>query len=217
MWLGRTTFSEVIARHASAGKKFVISAPKDSRLLSDAGVWAAARNACFATHAYAAASVVTPPCWPQTLPVHGPLVVAEFDELAGGIQQQREQLERQAKALLAPLRVLWEQHTAALLAGSEGWARRGAVAAAALAAIRELMHVLQDFEGIEDHLTALLTELHQAAAAIAPQLLSGPLAAAALAADGGAAGDAQAQRWQALGKSWERLLQVALVTMDRWG
>lgn len=148
-----------------------------------------------------------------TLPI--PLLAPEFDELASGVQRQRELLERQAKALMAPLRALWEQHTAALLAGCEGWARRGALAATALSAIRELMHVLQDFEGIEEHLTALLTEVHQAAASIAPQLLSGPLAAAAL-ADGGAGDGAQAQRWHALGKNWERLLQVALVTMDRW-
>jgi hypothetical protein len=81
--------------------------------------------------------------------------------------------------------------------------------------------LLQDFEGIEEAITALLTELQQAAAAIAPLLLSGPLAAAASAAGGEAAaagggGDPQLQRWQLLGKNWERLLQVALVTMDRW-
>ena len=69
-----------------------------------------------------------------------------------------------------------------------------------------------------------MTELHQAAAAVAPQLLAGPLAAAAMAAaatGGGASaeaaaeGDPQLQRWRLLGKNWERLLQVALVTMDR--
>ena len=84
------------------------------------------------------------------------------------------------------------------------------------------MHVLQDFDGVEPDFTALFTELHQAAAAIAPQLLSGPLAAAAVAASGdgggggGGGGPAQQERWQLLGKNWERLLQVALVTMDRW-
>ncbi|KAL4857828.1 Importin-11 [Chlorella vulgaris] len=148
------------------------------------------------------------------------LTEQEFEELADGIQRQRLQLEQQCKALLAPLRMQWEQHTAALLGGGEGWARRGGSAAAALSAIRELMHVLQDFEGIEEAITALLTELQQAAAAIAPLLLSGPLAAAASAAGGeaaaaGSGGDPQLQRWQLLGKNWERLLQVALVTMDR--
>lgn len=59
------------------------------------------------------------------------------------MHRQRALLDAQAKALLAPLRAQWEQHTAALLAGGEGWARRGAAAAAALSAARELMHVLQ--------------------------------------------------------------------------
>ena len=73
--------------------------------------------------------------------------------------------------------------------------------------------------------TALFNELHQAAAAIAPQFLSGPPAAAAAAAAGGegggggggagAAGAAEMERWALLGKNWERLLQLALVTMDR--
>lgn len=149
---------------------------------------------------------------------------AEFEELASGIQAQRRALDSQCKALLMPLRQLWERHTAALLAGGPGWERHGAAAAAALLATRELMHVLQDFDGVEDAFTALFTELHQAAAAIAPQVLSGPMAAAAVAAAaaeeaGGAAPPGadpqQAQRWQLLTKNWERLLQVALVTMDR--
>lgn len=149
---------------------------------------------------------------------------AEFEALASGVQQQRAQLDSQCKALLAPLRQQWEGHTGVLLAGGEGWQRRGAAAAAALSAARELMHVLQDFEGVEEAITAFLSELHQAAAAIAPQLLSGPLAATAVAAAaaGGeaaaaaaAAGNPQLERWQLLGKNWERLLQVALVTMDR--
>ncbi|KAL4448640.1 hypothetical protein ABPG75_005859 [Micractinium tetrahymenae] len=152
------------------------------------------------------------------------LTEEEFELLASGVQQQRTQLDSQCKALLAPLRQQWEGHTAALLAGGDGWQRRGAAAAAALSAARELMHVLQDFEGVEDAITAFLSELHQAAAAIAPQLLSDPLAAAAVAAaaeDGEAAaaaaavGNPQLERWQLLGKNWERLLQVALVTMDR--
>ncbi len=84
--------------------------------------------------------------------------------------------------------------------------------------------MLQDFDGVEDAFTALFTELHQAAAAIAPQVLSGPMAAAAVAAAAAAeaggpappgADPQQAQRWQLLTKNWERLLQVALVTMDR--
>lgn len=140
------------------------------------------------------------------------------------MQQQRAQLDAQCKALLAPLRQQWEGHTTALLAGGDGWQRRGAAAAAALSAARELMHVLQDFEGVEDAINAFLSELHQAAAAIAPQLLSGQLAATAVAAAAGgeaaaaaaAAGNPQLERWQLLGKSWERLLQMALVTMDRW-
>lgn len=51
---------------------------------------------------------------------------------------------------------------------------------------------------MEDALNALLTEIQQAAGD-----------------GGGAGGDPQQQRWQLLGKNWERLLQVALVTMDR--
>lgn len=167
---------------ALKGKKFVISTPKDARLLSE----------------------------------------EEFEALAAGIQQQRKLLDQQCKALLRLLRQQWEQHTRVLLAGGDSWAWHGAAAAAALSAIRELMHVLQDFEGIEEAFNALMSEIQQAAAAIAPQLLSGPLAlaAAAAAADGGgggrgAAADPQQQRWQLLSKNWERLLQVALVTMDR--
>ena len=63
---------------------------------------------------------------------------------------QRQQLEQQCKGLLAPLRAQWEGHTGALLAGGDGWQRRGAAAAAALSALRELMHVLQDFDGVEE-------------------------------------------------------------------
>ncbi|PSC67511.1 importin-11 isoform X1 [Micractinium conductrix] len=169
---------------ALRGKKFVISTPRDARMLSE----------------------------------------QEFEELAQGVAAQRQQLEQQCKGLLAPLRAQWEGHTGALLAGGDGWQRRGAAAAAALSALRELMHVLQDFDGVEEAFAALMTELHQAAAAVAPQLLAGPLAAAAMAAaatGGGASaeaaaeGDPQLQRWRLLGKNWERLLQVALVTMDR--
>ncbi len=140
------------------------------------------------------------------------LTSADMAAAARAIDDERALMFRLAKGLLGPLRAQWAANFSALLARGEAWEARGALAAAGLAALRELLHLLPDLRDVEADFDALLAEGAAAAAALAAPLFGGPAAAAARVGDDGACGDAHVRL---MSKSWERLLQTALVAMDR--
>jgi hypothetical protein len=140
------------------------------------------------------------------------LTSADMAAAARAIDDDRALMFRLAKGLLGPLRAQWAANFSALLARGEAWEARGALAAAGLAALRELLHLLPDLRDVEADFDALLAEGAAAAAALAAPLFGGPAAAAVRVGDDGAGGDAHVRL---MSKSWERLLQTALVAMDR--
>lgn len=133
----------------------------------------------------------------------------DLEALSQQVDNDRATMHRQTKALLGVLRQQWEGNFGALLQQAPGWEVRGALAVAGLAALRELLLLLPDLREIEPEFDALMREGEQAASAVAGPLFSGPAAAAAV-----EAGSADAHV-TLLSKCWDRLIQTALVAMDR--
>ena len=133
----------------------------------------------------------------------------DLEALSQQVDNDRATMHRQAKALLGLLRQQWEGNFSALLQQTPGWEQRGPLAVAGLAALRELLLLLPEVRDVEQEFDSLMREGSQAASAVAGPLFSGPAGAAAV-----EAGSANAHV-TLLSKCWDRLIQTALVAMDR--
>ncbi|KAL4518028.1 hypothetical protein Ndes2526A_g01512 [Nannochloris sp. 'desiccata'] len=133
----------------------------------------------------------------------------DIDAMSKQVDKDRALMFQQARSLLGVLRQQWEGNFSSLLRQEAGWEVRGPLAVAGLACLRELLMLLLDIRECEGEFDSLMRECAQAAAAIAGPLFSGPAAAAAV--EAGSAGS----HTILLSKCWERLLQIALIAMDR--
>jgi len=136
---------------------------------------------------------------------------ADFEALGNQIDKDRKEMFHIVKDLLVALRGQWEGNFTALLQHRPGWEASGALAVAGLAAVRELLMLLPELKGIEPEFGTFLQEGAQAAGAIAGPLFSGRDGTAAAAA----LDKASDPHTTLLSKCWERLVQIALVAMDR--
>ena len=138
----------------------------------------------------------------------------DIDALSSIVDRDRTTMNQQLKALLRPLRQQWEHNFSALLQQGQEWEKRGALAVAGLATLRELLLMLMDLRDVEAEFDALMVEGAQAAGAVAGPLFgtaAAGVAAAAAAVENGSAGS----HITLMSKCWERLVQIALVAMDR--
>lgn len=148
---------------------------------------------------------------PSLAEQHPPLSLhADLEALSNQIDEDRRAMVRMSKELLSAIRSQWEGNFTALLQRSPGWEARAALAVAGLAALRELLLLLPDLKDIEQEFNAMLQEGAQAAGMVAGPLFANQANGAA------AAVSVESDPYvTALSKCWERLLQVALVAMDR--
>ena len=116
---------------------------------------------------------------------------------------------RLVKELLGALRGQWEGNFTALLHRTPEWEARGRLAVSGLAAFREVFMLLSELKDVENEFNMVMHEGAEAAAAVAGPLFSGQNGTAA-AVDSGAD-----PHTALLSKCWERLVQIALVSMDR--
>lgn len=146
----------------------------------------------------------------------GMLTPNQLESLGEALDSDRTTMYQQSKALLSTLRVQWEGNFDALLRGESGWEAHGKLAVAGLAALRELLLMSPDVRGVEPDFDALLSHGCEAATSLARYLFWGPAPRAAqlTAMDGRPPMDTDAHVLLA-SKCWERLLQCALVSMER--
>ncbi len=134
----------------------------------------------------------------------------DLDAMSRQVDKDRALMFQQARSLLAVVRQQWEGNISSLLKQEPGWEVRGPLAVAGLGCLRELLMLVSDIRECEGEFDTLMREGAQAGAAIAgPLFSSGPAAAAAV--ESGSAGT----HMILLSKCWERLLQTAIVAMDR--
>lgn len=147
----------------------------------------------------------------------GLLTPNQLESLGEALDHDRTTMYQQSKALLSILRVQWEGNFESLLRGESGWDLHGKLAVAGLAALRELLLMLPDVRGVESELDALLTHGVEAASTLARYLFWGPTPRAAqLTVDVDTNGQNRSDAHVLLAsKCWERLLQCALVSMER--
>jgi hypothetical protein len=137
-----------------------------------------------------------------------------FDEIEAAslrVDEERAEMFSQARALLASLRQEWESSFTSLLAKSSDWEVHGALAVGQLACLRELLTLLLDVQNIEGEFDSLMRDGAQAAATVVGPLFSAGSSAGAVAVSVGLSDP----HTSLLSKCWERLLQLALVAMDR--
>jgi hypothetical protein len=137
----------------------------------------------------------------------------DIDAMSRQVDKDRSVMFEQARSLLGVLRQQWEGNFSALIKQTSGWEVRGPLAVAGLACLRELLMLLLDIREFEAEFDTLMREGAQAAGLIAGPLFAGNNQgqAAAAAVEAGSA----SRHITLLSKCWERLLQIALVAMDR--
>jgi hypothetical protein len=79
----------------------------------------------------------------------------------------------QAEAIFPPLAEAWRAHFQAAAQGAAQWQARGALANRTLFVLRELMHVLPNWEGVRPAVAQFLEAVHQGSAATVTMLASG--------------------------------------------
>ena len=121
------------------------------------------------------------------------------------MDQQKDELLRLEHALLHPVRRQWEQNLQALLIRAPNWEERGELAAAGLATVRELLMLIRVWGESADQLHIFLSEGAQAAEAIAKSHFASTIV-----------GGEVDKHKTLLSKCWERLLQCAIVAMDKF-
>lgn len=121
------------------------------------------------------------------------------------VDQQKDELLRLEHALLHPVRRQWEQNLQALLIRAPNWEERGELAAAGLATVRELLMLIRVWGESADQLHIFLSEGAQAAEAIAKSHFASTIV-----------GGEVDKHKTLLSKCWERLLQCAIVAMDKF-
>jgi hypothetical protein len=146
----------------------------------------------------------------------GLLTPNQLESLGEALDHDRTTMYQQSKALLSILRVQWEGNFDSLLRGESGWDLHGKLAVGGLAALRELLMMLPDVRGVESELDALLNHGVEAASTLARYLFWGPTPRAAQLTDSDTNGQNRSDAHVLLAsKCWERLLQCALVSMER--
>lgn len=99
----------------------------------------------------------------------------DLKTLAQNAADEQKLMHQNARALLAPLCAQWQGNFQALAAGGEGALLRGALAKKCLSALRELLHIVPNWQGIESDMRAFLEAIHAASMAIMPTLNAGML------------------------------------------
>ena len=84
-------------------------------------------------------------------------------------------MHHNTRALLAPLSTQWQANFQALTAGGRDATVRGSLAKRGLSALRELLHVMPNWQGVEGDMRMFLEAVHAASVAIMPTLNAGTL------------------------------------------
>ena len=134
----------------------------------------------------------------------------EIQRLGEEIDAERSQMFSSARALLSILRLEWEGNFAALMRDASTCLIRGPLAVLGLACIRELLILLFDIQEVKNDFDALMREGVEAAG-----LLAGPLFVDAAVIRSCDSPDSMQEQRKLFSKCWERLIQIALVSMDR--
>lgn len=82
-------------------------------------------------------------------------------------------MHHNTRALLAPLSAQWQGNFQALTAGGDAAIVRGSLAKKGLSALRELLHVMPNWQGVEEDMRTFLEAVHAASVAIMPTLNAG--------------------------------------------
>lgn len=142
-------------------------------------------------------------------PRQGPGVSFQLQQAGDEIDADRAQLFSFSRSLLLTLRKEWELNFSSLYQFSDNWNDHGELAALQLSCIRELLLLIVDIDEAKSDFDELLNEGAQAAALIAGRLFTSGNSS------GSMLPSIDERKRDALSKCWERLLQIALVSMDR--